>query len=191
MKVLLLRHTRVAVPPGVCYGATDVAPAVSFPVERELVRAALGAFDGLVISSPLQRCLTLARSLAPAVRVDERLREFNFGNWEMRPWEEIPRSEVDSWCDDFSANPPPGGERLRDFEARCADALAAARVLAAGRPLLLCTHAGVIRALLGASLGLSSRTSLTLDVGYGCIYDLDTGLRHDETVSSIPAGGRA
>ena len=38
MKITLIRHTRVAVPPGICYGQTDVEVAPTFPEEAEAVR---------------------------------------------------------------------------------------------------------------------------------------------------------
>ena len=57
MNVTLIRHTRVNVAPGMCYGRTDVDVAASFPEEAERVRTAISEqrFDA-VWSSPLQRC---------------------------------------------------------------------------------------------------------------------------------------
>ena len=57
MEVILVRHTKVNVVPGMCYGNTDVDVASSFEEEAERVRQALlkHEFDA-IYSSPLQRC---------------------------------------------------------------------------------------------------------------------------------------
>ena len=54
MKVILIRHTSVDVPKGVCYGQTDVPVAATFTEEAEMTKKALSdrTFDA-VFSSPL------------------------------------------------------------------------------------------------------------------------------------------
>ena len=92
-----MRHTRPAVPKGVCYGITDLDLAPTFDDEAAAIVAALPPADRLV-SSPLRRCRRLAerigvaRGLAPAF--DDRLRELDFGAWEGVPWNAIPRAEA-------------------------------------------------------------------------------------------------
>jgi alpha-ribazole phosphatase len=50
-------------------------------------------FD-LVISSPSQRCCLLAEYFKFDYKTDERLREMNFGNWELKKWTEIPKKKL-------------------------------------------------------------------------------------------------
>jgi alpha-ribazole phosphatase len=93
-----------------------------------------------VLSSPLRRCAEVGRWLRRwgfRLRLDPRLRELDFGNWDGRRWAEIPQSEIDAWVADFAAYRPGGGESLHDLLARLQ------------RPgcALVITHGGVINAL--------------------------------------------
>ena len=59
MKITLIRHTRVAVETGICYGWSDVGVAPSFETEASRVKENISneQFD-IVYSSPLSRCRT-------------------------------------------------------------------------------------------------------------------------------------
>ena len=62
MEVILIRHTSVDVPPGVCYGQTDVPLKPTFEAEAAVTAENLKAylpFDH-VYTSPLTRCVRLA-----------------------------------------------------------------------------------------------------------------------------------
>ncbi|MDE6452561.1 MAG: histidine phosphatase family protein, partial [Odoribacter sp.] len=61
MKITLIRHTRVTIPPGICYGWSDVDVAPSFETEAGQVKKGIlyERFDA-VYSSPLSRCRKLA-----------------------------------------------------------------------------------------------------------------------------------
>ena len=149
MPVILVRHTRPAIPEGVCYGVTDLDLAPSFDDEAAAVLAALPRAERLV-SSPLKRCRRLAerigaaRGIAPVF--DERLRELDFGAWESVPWDDIPRSELDAWAADFLHARPHGGESVRMLRDRVGGAIADYR--GSGASHLVVTHAGVIKAAL-------------------------------------------
>ena len=56
MKAILIRHTSVDVPKGVCYGQTDVPLAPSFPTEALRVKESLKQyrFDKVSIAVPCQ-----------------------------------------------------------------------------------------------------------------------------------------
>ena len=115
MDVFLIRHTSVDVPKGFCYGATDVALSDSFAIEAEVVRERLQgvAFDA-VFTSPLSRAVRLAAycGLGDAL-VDDRVKELDFGEWEMKNFDELYKDDVRFrlWCDgDYVNTPSPGGE---------------------------------------------------------------------------------
>jgi alpha-ribazole phosphatase len=157
MKLHLVRHPQPAIAPGFCYGATDVQVVEA---ELERVHATLhGA--GLpghlpVYASPLQRCARLAHRLQPhSLQFDTRLAEMNFGRWEMRPWSDIPRNEIDAWAADLLSYRPGGGENVLDVARRVAAFAAGLREELSGsgasEALLVC-HAGTMR-LLGALHG--------------------------------------
>ena len=62
MEVILIRHTSVDVPPGVCYGQTDVPLKPTFEQEAAVTQENLKAFLPFdhVYTSPLTRCVRLA-----------------------------------------------------------------------------------------------------------------------------------
>lgn len=141
----MVRHTSVSVPPGTCYGRTDVGLAPSFRREAAEVaeRLPVGPFDA-VFTSPLERCVRLAGLCghSDAVR-DGRLAEMDFGEWEMRRWETIDDPRLQAWFDDWAHAGTPGGESFGTMYARVASLLGE-RQAAGERRLLLFTHGGVI-----------------------------------------------
>ena len=152
MPVILVRHTRPAVPAGVCYGMTDLDLAPTFEDEAMAVVATLPPADR-VVSSPLRRCRLLAerigaaRGIAPVF--DDRLREFDFGAWEGVPWEGIPKAELDAWAADFFHARPHGGESVHMLRERVGTAIADYRRSTLSHVVI--THAGVIKAALAQS----------------------------------------
>ena len=99
MKVVLIRHTSVDVIPGTCYGQTDVPLTDTFPAEAAVVRNAIPdiRFD-VVCSSPLTRCRRLAEFCGyPEPLMDDRIKELNFGDWEMMMYDEIDDPNIKNW----------------------------------------------------------------------------------------------
>ena len=146
MTLYLVRHPQPDDAPGLCYGASDV------PVtETELARVHAGLALPLVLphelpvyASPLQRCALLAERLAPGrVTLDARLAEMDFGAWELRPWSDIPRADVDAWTADLLHYRPGGAENVLDVARRVQAFVADLRAPSA---LIVC-HAGTIRLL--------------------------------------------
>ena len=91
MEVILIRHTSVDVPKGVCYGQTDVPLRDSFEEEASITAQQLqnDVFDA-VFTSPLSRCTHLADHCGyPDAIRDARLKELNFGEWEMQEFDKI------------------------------------------------------------------------------------------------------
>jgi alpha-ribazole phosphatase len=182
VKLHLVRHPPPDVDPGLCYGATDV-PVAEAALAR--VHAALDA-AGLpgrlpVYASPLRRCALLARRLgARDLRFDARLAEMDFGGWEMRPWSDIPRAEVDAWAADLLDYRPGGLENVRAVAHRVAAFLADLRAGAdaADEAVVIC-HAGTIRLLLAMRSGLPlaeaalQAAATPHRIGYGEILALE------------------
>jgi alpha-ribazole phosphatase len=149
-RILLIRHTRVAVPDGTCYGQTDVPLAPTFEAEAAALRARLPWTPDETWSSPATRCKQLAEYLnAPLTHTDPRLLELNFGAWENRAWNDFHCPQSEAWARDPWTQRPPGGEtageqwrRVGDFREqllRHINTTPAARIA-------VVTHAGVIRA---------------------------------------------
>jgi len=195
MSVILLRHTRLAAVEGLCYGRTDVPLAASFADELAVIRAGLaGVRLGAVWSSPATRCLRLAVALEdkwhgrPArgvedygrdahatsvfgVPTDTRLQELDFGAWENCRWDSFRSPESEAWALDPWRLAPPGGESGAALWARVGafrDELHG-QVREGGDPVLVVTHAGVIRAWLGLERGLGWAEAMSLPVPHGSL----------------------
>lgn len=112
MKITLIRHTSTDVPRGVCYGQTDVPLKKSFEDEAAVTYSHLKdtVFDK-VYTSPLSRCTKLADycGYTDAER-DDRLMEMNFGEWEMKSYDEIDDPNLQAYYDDYLHTPATGGE---------------------------------------------------------------------------------
>jgi alpha-ribazole phosphatase len=155
VKLHLVRHPQPDVTPGLCYGASDVAV-----TEAELARVharlrAAGLPGTLpVYASPLQRCALLACRLQPhSLHLDVRLAEMDFGSWELRGWDAIPRDEVDAWAADLLHYRPGGAECVLDVARRVAAFIDDVRKAGETQALLVC-HAGTIRLLSAMRIGL-------------------------------------
>jgi len=150
MIITAIRHTTVDVPSGVCYGITDVPLASTFRNELEPIRQMLkGQVFDAVFSSPLSRCTCLATEifLEGLLRIDQRLTELNFGDWEMMPWNTIfNTSEGKIWFQDYTLASCPNGESLIDLISRTKMFIDDLEEMKHDR-IVLVTHAGVIRAL--------------------------------------------
>ena len=152
MKLWLLRHARVTVEAGICYGVSDL-PADPIDTQQAAQRFAdLPATGSRVCVSPSSRTLALATALQAlrpdlqAPEVDPRLHEMNFGEWERQPWSSIPRQALDAWTADFAHHRFGGQESTQEVIDRVAQALEDTRAHAASDTIWV-THAGVIRAV--------------------------------------------
>lgn len=167
MPLHLIRHTRVATPPGLCYGRLDVPLADSFAIEALAVRSALERQfpAGLpeLWTSPSQRCQQLALQLGAPLRCDVRLQELNFGAWEGRTWTALDSPATRHWGDNWQSAAPPDGESLPELLAR----LRAFLEELDGADAVVITHAGPIRALHHLLLGESLEHAFHRAVGFG------------------------
>lgn len=153
VRLWLVRHAAPLVAPGVCYGRSDVAadPVATAEAARRLHAVLPARFDWRV--SSLRRTRQLAQALRawrpglPAPAVDERLCELDFGAWELRPWGEVPRGQLDAWAADFANYRPGGGESVRAMLARVRQVLTGLADPSSSDGHLWITHAGVIRSV--------------------------------------------
>lgn len=167
MQVFLIRHPRPRIAAGICYGQLDVDCDDPLPVAAAL-RAQVPA-DTPVIASPLRRARCLAEALDPTPRVDPRLCEIHFGNWEGLAWDRIERTALDAWAADVLHFVPPGGESVAQLQARAIDF---AQSLDQPRVALV-THAGVLRALVGHWRRLPVEEWTRLQFDFGSLTKID------------------
>lgn len=110
MKIYMIRHPAVETARNICYGVSDLK---TKHCEDETVAAIKQKLpvDAIYYSSPLSRCMSFAKALtSKQVIANDDLLEINFGKWEMKSWDEIPREESQHWMNDYLNNSPPAGE---------------------------------------------------------------------------------
>ncbi|MHB1374122.1 MAG: alpha-ribazole phosphatase family protein [Thauera sp.] len=185
MQLHLIRHPRPAVEPGICYGQTDVGLAECPAAAAERLRDLLPESFSLH-ASPLARARLLAEALGTP-RLDDRLKEIHFGEWEGRSFADI-GSAIDDWATDPLGFRAPGGESPREMAARVLQWLEdirkgprpAARTgeptVGAGLPaenVVVVAHGGPLRAIAGHLLGMPPERWLGLDFGCGLVTRID------------------
>lgn len=146
MKLVLIRHTSVDVPKGVCYGQTDVALNSTFEEEAKIVKEKLSGYKfDKVYSSPLTRANRLAEFCGyPDAIKDSRLQEINFGEWEMKAYYEIDEKELKNWFADFIHTVPPGGESVMDQQNRFLDFIKDLQKNPELETVAIFTHGGIL-----------------------------------------------
>jgi broad specificity phosphatase PhoE len=158
--ITLVRHPPVDVRYRMlCYGSTDVllGPDSTAMVAQMVATLALQPITQIVHSG-LRRAAILAEELALRVgtiaRVDVRLQERHFGDWELQSWDEIYANTGDAMMgmvNDPSHWRPPGGETT--FELRDRVLQWYQELSQTGHIVAIC-HGGPIAALLGTLRGL-------------------------------------
>jgi alpha-ribazole phosphatase len=167
MEVILIRHTTPDVPTGTCYGQSDVPLKETFEEEAAVTKAALEACGPVdrAYTSPLSRCTRLAAfcGYADAIR-DPRLMELDFGEWEMKHFDDISDPRLQEWFADHINTPVTGGESFMMQYQRVSRFLDELRQVPANRVVIF-AHGGVLVAaqiyagLVTAEQGFSALTS--------------------------------
>lgn len=171
MELYLVRHPRVVIGPGVCYGHSDVALAEDPREVAARLRPLLPSAFALY-ASPLSRCRLLAAELASEAVLDERLKELHFGAWELASFETLGRQAIDAWAVDVTGFRPPGGETILDMARRVCAFLD--ELTAAGHDhAVIVGHSGPLRVIAGTLLGLAPERWLALEFAFGGLTRFD------------------
>ncbi|NID17401.1 histidine phosphatase family protein [Luteibacter yeojuensis] len=144
---------------------------------RQLRDAVEGQAWDRVVSSSLTRCAAFATELAERrglpLRIDARLAEYHFGNWQGVPIETLAETEGDAlgrfWSDPV-AHPPPRGESFDAFFSRLSSALDDVAAEAADARVLVVTHGGAIRLLRCVSEGRGFGDMAGIDVPHASLH---------------------
>ncbi len=173
MEVILVRHTTPDIAKGICYGQADIEVATTFEEEVSdiLKKVPVNATDVTYYSSPLQRCRLLAEKLSANVIFDNRLKELNFGDWELQKWNDIDKGELDIWMNYFVKTPAKNGESYIDLHHRTSNFLNELTTKN-HQKVVLVTHAGVMRSLWAYTNNIPLEKSFELKLNYGDILTL-------------------
>ena len=169
MDIYLIRHTRVNCEKGICYGQTDVDVAPTFDKELIEIKNKLDMEGFVFYSSPLKRCSSLAKALAGSdFIVDERLKELNFGNWEMKRWDSIDEKDLQVWIDSYVDIPCPNGECFTDVYSRSLE-FYNDLLKKNHEKVAIIGHGGVIRSIIAHILQIPLNKAIILNFDYGSI----------------------
>lgn len=113
-----------------------------------------------IYSSPLERCRETAEPIARShklkVKINQNLGEVHYGEWQGRSLKSLYRTKA--WAE-LRARPAdfrfPGGETIREAQARGVAEVERLRVKHAGEVVLVCSHADLIRLVVSGYLGLA------------------------------------
>lgn len=170
MEIILVRHTTPDIEKGICYGQANIGVTNTFndeikPILKEIP---VNDIETLYYSSPLQRCKLLAEKLSDTIIFDDRLKELNFGDWELQKWDDINKPELDVWMNDFVNVTVTNGESYIDLHTRTVQFLNELKALKKERVVIV-THAGVIRSLWSYINKSALENSFDLKLNYGHI----------------------
>ncbi|HET6356279.1 bifunctional RNase H/acid phosphatase [Streptomyces sp.] len=178
---VLLRHGETPLTPEKRFsgsGGTDPSLSPAGMRQAEAVAAALGARGTVqeIVSSPLKRCRetaeTVATRLGLDVRIDEGLRETDFGAWEGLTFAEVQERYADdlsAWLASPKVEPTGGGESFATVARRVAATRDRLVARYAGRTVLLVTHVTPIKTLVRLALGAPPESLFRMELSAASI----------------------
>lgn len=177
MEVYLVRHTETVCEKGICYGQSDVGIREPFDAVFESILNQLPQ-EAILYSSPLQRCVVLAKHIqqhiqADFITEDPRLMEMNFGDWELKNWDDIPQEVLDPWMTDFVNVRVPNGESFVDLDKRVVHFLESEIAKGSKKPLIIVAHAGVIRSILCKIHDLPLQEAFKSKLDFGAVVKIE------------------
>jgi len=132
----------------------------------------------VVYTSPLQRCAKLAEHIQGSRHIrDERIMEYNFGDWELRPWNDFKPGEADDWMNNFVDQPAPNGDSIITMQER---------VMSFFSDLLnkdfqhvaIVTHSGVQRILHAHIMATPLTHLFRLQLDFGAVLEINNNKKN-------------
>ncbi|MEU0158942.1 bifunctional RNase H/acid phosphatase [Streptomyces sp. NPDC006261] len=178
---VLLRHGETLLTPEKRFsgsGGTD--PELS-AIGRDQAARAAAHFAALgtvqeIVSSPLRRCRETAAAVADRlgldVRIEDGLRESDFGAWEGLTFGEVRErygDDLAAWLASPEAAPTGGGESFTEVAERVAAARDRLTARYAGRTVLVVTHVTPIKTLVRLALEAPARSMFRMELSAASI----------------------
>ncbi len=189
--IYLIRHTSPLVAKGTCYGQTDLDITATFEQEATVVKQALPDQITHIYSSPLQRCTKLAQFVfgEKNMQYEPKLMELNCGDWEMKPWDDIPEHEIKPWMEDYVNVQIPNGESYVMLYERIVQIFEQIANTHKNETVAIVAHGGVLRSILCYITNTPLVQSFdTFKINYGAVFRLNS---NDDsfsytTLSNVP-----
>ncbi|GLZ13218.1 bifunctional RNase H/acid phosphatase [Actinomadura sp. NBRC 104425] len=178
---LLLRHGETALSVDKRFAGTGDFPLTGNGAAQAeaAARALRGQGIDAIVTSPLSRCRATAAAVAAAtgapVRVEDGLRETDFGDWEGLTFAEVGErwpGELKAWLADPSAAPP-NGESFTATARRVRTALDKIKVRHRHRKVLVVTHVTPIKLLVVSALGAPMRAMYRMQLDVASLTRID------------------
>lgn len=182
--LLLLRHGETDLTPQKRFsgsGGTDPVLSAAGRAQAAAAAAHLAARGTVqaVVSSPLRRCRETADAVAGRlgldVRVDDGVREADFGAWEGLTFAEVQErhpGDLAAWLRSTKAAPTGDGESFAEVSRRVA--LSRDKILAryAGRTVLLVTHVTPVKTLVRLALGAPPESLFRMELSAASLSEV-------------------
>jgi alpha-ribazole phosphatase len=177
MEIYLIRHTETVCEKGICYGQSDVGILEPYDTVFETILNQLPQ-EAVLYSSPLQRCTILAKHICENIKIDSiigdsRLMEMNFGDWELKSWDDIPREVLDPWMEDFVTVNVPNGESFVDLDNRVREFMDFELSKKQTKPIIIVAHSGVIRSILCKINNIPLQEAFKTQLDYGVVIKIE------------------
>ena len=174
-RVLFIRHAETELAGRYCGHSNPDLNAQGRAQLTRLVRQLSDETFDHIYSSDLVRATRTAHAIAAGrdlpTQLRPALREINFGAWEGMSWEEIERLDPEyaqQWIIEYPKLPAPLGETFQAFEQRVLDEVNALVDRSRG-PIVVVTHAGVLRVVLRHLCGYSEPEAWQQTKQYCCV----------------------
>lgn len=176
MEIYLVRHTETICEKGICYGQSDVNILEPFDEVFHKIISELPS-EAVIFSSPLKRCVLLAKHIQENLNMisyqeDDRLKEMNFGDWELKNWNEIPPEELNPWMEDFVNIKVSNGESFIELHERVIDFLSD-KIQNINQPVVIVAHAGIVRSILCHYSSLPLKNAFENKVEFGQVIKIE------------------
>jgi probable phosphoglycerate mutase len=177
---VLLRHGETALTPEKRFsGSGGEDPALSergrWQAERAAAAFAARGTIEAIVCSPLRRCRETAQAVADVlgleVRVEEALREADFGSFEGLTFAEVKERQseaLDAWLAS-PRTPPPDGESFAAVGRRVAAARDRLLARYAGRTVLVVSHVTPIKTLVRLALGAPTEALYRMELSAAAV----------------------
>lgn len=182
-RLLLVRHGRTAYNAELRFmGQLDIPMDEKGGAQVQAVARRLATeTPAAIYSSELLRARDTALAIqsaiasAPPLRVEPRLTEGHFGDWQGRSYPDIRAQDADrlrSWEADRLGVPPPNGEALRDIAQRVQEAYQDICSAHRNQTVIIAAHGGSLQVLILLALGLPLEAYWKMDVSNASLSEL-------------------
>ena len=177
MDIYLVRHSAVYNPNKLCYGQSEIPLEENFTQDFDWLEEELTdvlKINSIFYSSVLRRCTKMAAYLSKDnYIIDDRIKELNFGDWELTAWDNINNKDLNRWMADFVNFTVPNGENFVTLSKRCIQFWEEIKEQSNFDNIIIVTHAGVIRSLLAHILNFPLDKAFDLQIDYSSITKIN------------------